>query len=560
MDKNRKILLGDEAIVRGALEAGVDFVSGYPGCPSAEIGDEFLKIAKENGIYAEWSTNEKVALEAAIGASFSGLRSLVNMKSFGLNACSDSLFPLAYTGTKAPMVIIVADDPSCWSSAQSEQDSRGYAYLSHMPMLEPSDPQECYEFTKLGFELSEKFNIPVILRITTRVAHQRMPVELSQKPKTKNQKLGEFIKNPCQFSTMPPRVLEMKKELLEKIEKIRVFAEKSKINKIYRRRTSEISGKVGIVASGVAYLYVKEALGELSIDIPVLKINMFYPLADKTVSNFIKPLKKVLVIEETDGYLEKEIKVIAKDINPKLKIFGKDVLPEVGELNTQKVIIALSKILKADPTGRMLWHSVKIKNSFQISNFKFQIPRRYPKLCENCPYWYVFPTIKRVAPENTVFGGDIGCYMIAGYPPHNMQDYLFSMGSSIGIGHGIKKSTSQKVISLIGDGTFFHAGIPALINTVFNKSNPLIIILDNMTTAMTGHQPNPGMGKTGAGEVAEEIKIEEIVKACGVKNIKVLDPIDIKDLENSIKEFLAKDEASVIICRRICALLAGKQK
>src|SRR3989344_4306923 len=307
----KKILLGNEAIVQGALEAGVDFVSGYPGCPSAEIGDEFLKIAKENGLYAEWSTNEKVALESAIGASFSGLKSLVNMKSFGINVCSDSLLPLAYTGTKAPMVIVVADDPSCHSSAQSEQDSRGYAYLSHIPILDPSDVQECYDFTKLGFEISEKFNTPVILRTTTRVNHQRAIVEFEEinpsagssteaHSKSSGHKIGNFVKNPHQFSTMPPRVMEMKKELLEKIEKIKLFAEKHPAN---------------------------------------YKLN---PITNK----------KILVVEELDPYLEKEIKNIAKNINPKLEIHGKDLLPEIGELNTEKIVFALSKILK-----------FKIKNS-----------------------------------------------------------------------------------------------------------------------------------------------------------------------------------------------------
>jgi indolepyruvate ferredoxin oxidoreductase alpha subunit len=538
----KKILLGNEAIVQGALESGIDFVSGYPGCPSAEIGEEFLKIAKENGIYAEWSTNEKVALESAIGASFSGLKSLVNMKSFGINVCSDSLLPLAYTGTKAPMVIVVADDPSCWSSAQSEQDSRAYAYLSHIPVLEPADPQECRDFTKLGFELSEKFNTPVILRTTTRVAHQRMPVEFD-KVNSKSKKIGEFIKNPHQFSTMPPRVLEMKKELLEKLEKIKAYVEKSKINKISK---NSVSAKFGIIASGVAYLYVLEALEELDLDIPILKINLFYPLADKTVAGFIKKLKKVLVVEELENYLEKEIKIIAKDEDLNLQIFGKDLLPEIGELNAEKICLALSKI-----TGKKF----NKKTTKQIS-----LPRRTARLCEGCPYWHVFPVIKRIAPEGTIFGGDIGCNMIAGLAPHSMHDYLFSMGASLGISHGVKKSTSQKVISLMGDGTFFHAGIPALINAVYNKSNPLVVILDNRITAMTGHQPNPGMGKTGMGEDTEELKIEEIAKACGVKNIKVLDQINVKEFEDAMKEFLEKDEVSVIICKRICALLAKRQK
>ena len=564
MGKNKKVLLGNEAIVKGALEAGVGFVSGYPGCPSAEIGEEFLRIAKKEGIYAEWSVNEKVALEAAIGASFSGLKSLVNMKSFGINVCSDSLFPLAYTGTKAPMVIVVADDPSCWSSAQTEQDSRGYAFLSHIPMLEPADPQECYEFTKLGFEISEKFNTPVILRITTRVAHQRMPVQFENfKKENRVFQKGEFIKDYKRFSTMPPRVLEMKKELLEKIEKIKQYAEKSKVNKIESPR-GPTPGKLGIIASGVAYLHVKEALEKLNLDLPVLKLGFFYPLPEKKIKEFIKPLKKVLIAEEVDPYIEKEIKILAKDENLKAEIFGKDILSEIGELNQEKLALALAKILEIKYIATLEYiATLKYIATLEYKTPKIidsNLPNRHPQLCSGCPYWLAFSAIKKSAPEGTIFGGDIGCNMLAGVSPHNIQDYLFSMGSSIGIGHGIKKSTNQKVIAIMGDGTFFHAGIPALINAVYNKSNLLVFILDNRITAMTGLQQNPGMGKTGMGEDSPMLKIEEIAASCGVKNIKVIDPVNFKELENTMKDFLSKDEVSIIISRRICALLAKKQQ
>ena len=537
----KKVLLGNEAIVRGALAAGVDFVSGYPGCPSAEIGEEFGRIAKENGIYAEWAVNEKVALESAIGASFSGLKSLVNMKSFGINVCSDSLFPLAYTGTKAPMVIFVGDDPSCHSSAQSEQDSRGYAYLSKIPVLDPSSPQECYDFTKLGFDISEKFNIPVIIRSTTRVAHQRAPVVFDI-PIKKEFKKGEFVKNPHQFCTMPPRVMEMKTELLAKLKKIKYFAEKSKANQVIGKKNS----KIGIISSGISYFYVMEALQELGLDLSVLKLGFFYPLPGKKVSDFIKGKKEILVVEELDPYLEKEIMRIAKDENSKLKIHGKDLLSEVGELNTEKVCIALSKL-----TGKKL---AELKTKPLI------LPKRFPKLCDGCPYWYILPTIKKIAPVGTIFGGDIGCNMMAGLPPHNIQDYLFSMGASMGISHGVSRSTGKKVISIIGDGTFFHAGMPGLVNAVYNKSNPLIIVLDNRITAMTGHQQNPGMGKTLMGEDVEMVKIEEVAKACGVKHVKVLDPRNIKEFEDAIKDFLQKDEVSVIVCRLMCALLERRLK
>lgn len=542
----KKVLLGNKAIVEGALGAGVDFISGYPGCPSAEIGEEFIKIGKENNIYAEWSSNEKTALEAAIGASFSGLKSLVNMKSFGINVCSDVLLPLAYTGTRSPMVIVVADDPSCHSSAQSEQDSRGYAFISNIPVLDPADPQECYDFTKLGFEISEKFNTPVILRTTTRAAHQRAIVEFQNvDPVTSTglRKIGNFSKNPHQFLTMPPRVLEMKKDLLEKIKKISAFAEKSKANAILGNKKS----KIGIIATGVSLMHAKEALLELDLDVPVLKLGIFYPLPEKMIANFLKGKTKILVAEEMTPYLEKEIARIAclPAGRQKVRVFGKDVLPEVGELNTELICIALAKITgkKYLPAGR------------QVKNL-MDLPRRTARLCEGCPYWNILPVVKRVAEglpagrQGTIFGGDIGCNMIGALPPHNMYDYMFCMGSSIGIAHGIKKSTNQKVISFMGDGTFFHSGIEGLINAVYNKSNPLMIVMDNRITAMTGHQPNPG----------QELKIEEVARACGVKNIKTLDPANIKEFEEAIKDFLEKKEVSVIICKHICALLEKRLK
>jgi indolepyruvate ferredoxin oxidoreductase alpha subunit len=537
----KEILLGNDAIIRGALTAGVSFVSGYPGCPSAEIGDEFAKIAKQNGVYIEWSSNEKTALEAAVGASFSGLKSLVNMKSFGINVCSDVLLPLAYTGTKAGMVIVVADDPGCWSSAQSEQNSRAFAYLSHIPVLEPANPQECYDFTKLGFEISEKFNTPVILRTVTRAAHQRAIVNYNEV--VGKQEKGNFVKNLHQFSTMPPRTLEMHKELLEKIKKVSAFVEKSKVNAVFGNKNS----KMGIIASGVAFSHAVEALEELNLDMPILRLGFFYPLPEKLIYNFIKNKTKILIVEELDPYIEKEVTRIAKDANPKIKIFGKDVLPEIGELTPELIAIALAKI-----TGK------KYK---KFSVKKLGLAKRTARLCDGCPYWYILPTIKRIAPEGTVFGGDIGCNMIGALPPHSMYDYMFCMGSSIGIGHGVKKSSpNQKVITFMGDGTFFHSGIEGLINAVYNKSNPLMIVMDNRITAMTGHQTNPGMGKTITREDTSELQIADIARACGVKNVKVLDPINQKELEETVNEFLQKDEVSIIICKRICALLERRLK
>jgi len=543
----KKILLGNEAIVQGALEAGVQFVAAYPGTPSSEIGNTFAEIAEKKGVYFEFSTNEKVALEAGIGASYSGLKTLVAMKNFGLNVASDAFLPFVYTGTVGPTVVVVADDPSCHSSGQSEENTRGFADLAHAPILEPADAQEAKDFTKLGFEISKKFSIPVILRITTRVAHQKMPVEV--KKTAVQRKLGKFVKNKKKFVTMPPRVLEMKDELLEKMEKIREFSEKNSANKIYGKQTS---ADFRIITSGIAYLHVMEALKELKLKMPVLKIGIFNPLPNKKIKNFINPPisgeKKVLIVEELEGYIEKEVAALAKEANCQLKIYGKNLLPPSRELNVEKVGKAIAKFCG--------------KKYGLFNPQKLKIAKRFPKLCRGCPYWMIFSAIKKAAPAETVFGGDIGCYMLAGFPPHEIQDYLLCMGSGVGIAHGIKKASknSQKVIALIGDSTFFHAGIPGLINLVYNKSNPLIIVMDNRITAMTGHQPNPGMSRTGMGEISPDIKIENIAEACGVKHIKVVDPVNIKEMQETIKDFADKKEVSIIIMRRMCAYWERKIK
>ncbi len=521
----KKILLGNEAIVRGALESGVQFVSTYPGTPASEIGNTFFKIAPRHGVYFEFSVNEKVALEAGVGASFSGLKTLVAMKNFGLNVASDALLPFVYTGTKGPTVILVADDPSCHSSAQSEENSRAFAYLAHIPILEPADPQECKDFTKLAFQISARYKIPVMIRTTTRVSHQKMPVKLDTLP-LKKASTGKFIKNTDKFVTMPPRVMEMKKEMLDKIKQIGQLAETER-GSILGKNSSVPN--IGIITSGVSYLYVKEAFKELKLSLPVLKLNFFYPLPERKIKSFIKNLKKVLVVEELEPYLEREVKVLAKEVNCSLQVFGKNLLPEVGELKPGLVTSALAKILN---------------RKYRLPEKKLPVLKRRPQFCPGCPYWFVFNGVKKaVNPKEVVFGGDIGCYMLAGTPPLFIQDYLSCMGSSIGIAHGIKKATGQKLIAFIGDSTFFHAGIPPLINTVFNKSNPLVIVLDNQTTAMTGHQPHPGI---------KGLKIENIVRALGIKNLKIIDPVDQTEFIKTVKEFVNKKEVSVIIARHPC--------
>ena len=560
------ILLGNEAICRGAIESGVDFVSTYPGTPASEIGNTFWQIKEElkkinPNFHFEFSTNEKVALEAAAGAAISGFKSLVAMKHFGLNVASDFLCTLMYSGIEGSMVIFVADDPSCWSSAQSEQNTKFYSLMAHIPTLEPSTPQEFKDFTKFAFELSQKFKIPVMIRSTTRASHQSGPVILGKLEVGSSKLEGKFVKDPRKFSTMAPRVLEMKKELLDKVEEIKREAEKLALNKIiYGGRTS--IDKVGIVASGVSFLYVMEALKKLNLKLPVLKLGFVYPLPERKILKFLRNLRRVLVVEELEPYLEREIAILAKKESLKVEILGKGekieggriwkerkaILPQIGELKPEYVEIAISKILNKKPSFNYQLHLKKFE--------KIKVPARPPILCPGCPYWAVVNAIKKVVdPQKVIFGGEIGCYMLFSHKVINLQDYLYCMGSSTSVAHGISKMTKQKVICFVGDSSFFHAGIPALINTVFNQSNPLIIVMDNRTTAMTGHQPHPGVGDGKA------INIEDIVKACGIKNVKVIDQVENqKEFEEALKEFLEKDEVSVIVARHICALLEKKKK
>ena len=533
------ILMGNEAIVRGALEAGVQFVATYPGTPASEIGNLFYKIQNSEfkipGLYFEFSVNEKLAMEAGMGASYSGLKTLVAMKNFGLNVASEPLLPFVYTGTKGPTVIMIADDPSCHSSAQSEENTRAFASLAHIPIFEPSDAQECKDFIKLAFQISEKYNIPVMVRTTTRVSHQKMPVELGSLSLNKQVFSGDFVKDVNRFVTLPPRVLSMKQELLDKIVKIKTFTETNSVNKIIRGQNANL----GVITSGISYLYVMEAMARLGISLPILKLGSFYPLPDKKIQTFLKGLKKVLVVEELEPYVEKEVRALAQKTNCRIQISGKDLIPEVGELKPEIVISALAKFANKKYTTPVVKTVPTLKRS--------------PILCPGCPYWLIISAVKKAVDVNqVVFGGEIGCYMLFGSSIVNLQDYLACMGSSVGIGHGIKKASNnkKKLIAFVGDSSFFHAGIPALINTVFNKSNPLIIILNNDTTAMTGHQPHPGNNG---------INIENIVRACGVKNLKVIDPVNQVEFIQTVKEFVDAPEVSVIIARHPCLFVAKKQ-
>ncbi len=541
------LLLGNEAIVRGALESGIGLASTYPGTPSSEIGDTYAEIAKDAGIYFEYSTNEKVALEVSAGAALSGVRSMAFFKHFGLNVACESVFPLAYVGVKAGMVIIVADDPQGWSSGQSEEDTRPFARIAHLPMLEPSNAQECKDFVKKAYELSEKFQLPFFIRTTTRVNHMRSIVRLGEIVKGNTK--GKFEKG-IAFRNFPPYVVKTHEELHKKLDKLKEVSEKSNMNFITNKN---LKSNLGVIVTGISFDYVMDAMDDLKINLPVLRIGFTYPMPDDLIKSFIKKFKKVLVVEELEPIVENHVKMLAKEANPKIKVLGKGYLSPAGEYSEEIVLNVLSQITGKKYEYDLVAHKKKY--------LKIKEPKRLPILCPGCPHRSTFYAAK-VATKgmDVVYAGDVGCYILGIFKPFETQDFIFSMGASEGVGHGIRKATDQKVICFLGDSTFFHSGMPGMVNTVFNKSNPLIIVLDNRITAMTGHQPNPGTGKTAMGEECKEIAIDGIVRAFGVEEVRVVDPFNVNLMIGTIRELLGKDKVSVIIAKRECQLLAMRKK
>jgi indolepyruvate ferredoxin oxidoreductase alpha subunit len=529
--QKKAVLIGNLAIVRGALESGVGFASTYPGTPASEIGDGFASIARKEGIYFEYSINEKVAAEAAAGAAFCGVRSIVSMKHFGFNVASDSILPVVYHGVKAGMLIVVADDPNCWSSGQSEQDSRYYARMGHIPMIEPTNASECKEFVKIAFNLSEKYKIPFMIRLTTRVSHSSDIVSLGKIKKRKT--TGKFT-NEDKWNNMPPKIMQVHLDIHKKLDEIREWNEKSKLNSIIKGR-----GRFGIITTGVSFNYVMDSLKKLKLKVPILKIGFTYPLPEKLISKFIKSLKSVLVLEELEPIVEDEIKRIAKDANPKLKVNGKNILPIAGEFRMETVSNAICKVL-----GR----------KFYLKPREIEVPARPPILCPGCPHRASFWSTKHAA-GNVIYGGDVGCYILGLYKPLEAQDFIISMGANEGIVHGISKVSKQKSISFVGDSTFFHAGIPGLINMVYNKSDHLFIVLDNKITAMTGHQPTPATGETGMCEKTKKISIQEMLKACGVDEVVTVNVYNVKEMQNAVRTMLKKKGVNAIVASGECRLM-----
>ena len=552
-----KLLTGNEAIARGAYEAGIKVATAYPGTPSTEILENITHYSQ---IYCQWSVNEKVAMEVASGSSIAGARTLVAMKHVGLNVAADPFMTLSYTGVNGGLVVVIADDPYMHSS-QNEQDSRFYAKFAKIPLLEPSDSQEAKDLIKDAINISEEFDTPVMLRTTTRISHSRSPVKQGARIEVNL----KGYKKDCQKYVMIPAFGRIRhKILLERWDKLGDFSEKSKLNRIYipqgdessKDRGSSNIPKIGVITSGVSYQYSREIFS----NVPILKLVISNPLPEEFIKKFCTDKEIILIVEELEPFLEEQVKALGI----KAKIIGKDFFPQSGELSlgaVENVYNQLfgTKLLSSSNLQDENAHGIKGSKKNTSAAYNYSIPGRPPVLCAGCPHRSVFYILKKL--RVTVMG-DIGCYTLSVLPPLSSLDSCLCMGAGVGQALGMEKANPKlkgKIVSIIGDSTFFHSGITPLIDNLYNKGSGVIIILDNRTTAMTGHQVHPGVGKTLMGKETAALKPEKLAEAAGVKNVKVVDPYDLKHLEKVIKEELEKRQLSVIICRQKCVLLEKTQ-
>ncbi|MCG8566896.1 MAG: indolepyruvate ferredoxin oxidoreductase subunit alpha [Desulfobacterales bacterium] len=543
----RVMLLGNEAIARGAIEAGVAFATTYPGTPSSEISLNLFQMSQESDLYFEYSTNEKVALEVAAAAANSGLRTFGMMKHVGLNVAADPLMTLAYVGVTAGMVILTADDPAMFSS-QNEQDNRYYAKFGNLPMLEPSSVAEAKDMIKEAFELSEALKQPVLLRTTTRINHSNAFVTFGDMKARMTQ--GKFIRDPHRCVTVPAVSRGLHVKLLEKMEKAGELAQGSEFN------FTQGQGTLGIIANGVSFHYAEDAVRDLGIEANsrILRLGFTNPMPRAKIVDFLNACEKVLVIEEGEPFMEEAVKAIAQEAGLTLPIQGKS--PEL-----------FSRLFEYDP-GMV---REKMAQCFGVDYEKKvpvdtsdvpPIPMRPPNLCSGCSHRATFYEIKKAAEGmDVVCPTDIGCYTLGFLPPLNSGDFVICMGSSVSSSCGFGQATDQKVVSFVGDSTFFHSGITGLVNAVFNNHNFTLVILENDTTAMTGHQPHPGvdmdrMGLKGYGRV----NIEQVVRALGVEHVSVIKPFKVQKSVDVIKEALEYQGVSVIISQEPCALYAKSLK
>ena len=513
----KKLMLGNDAVARGLYEAGCAFVSSYPGTPSTEITEA---VAKYPEVYAEWAPNEKVAMEAAFGASLAGKRSFCGMKHVGLNVAADPLFTISYTGVNAGMVIGVADDAGMHSS-QNEQDSRHYARASKIPMLEPSDSKEALEFTKLAYEISENFDTPVLVKMCTRVSHSQSIVELGERIEVSK----PYEKNGPKYIMMPGNAKKRHPVVEARTLALIDYAENADINRVEPGESLEM----GIITSSTSYQYVKEVLG---YKYPVMKLGMIWPLPVEKIKNFAAAVKKLVIVEELDGFIQCHCKDLGIDC------IGKELFSNIDELMPLTV-------------------AGKLAEPWQIgTKVDADIPARPPVMCAGCPHRGLFYTLKK---NKVTVLGDIGCYTLGAVAPLGAVDSVICMGASVSGVHGFTKAQNgaadNKTVAVIGDSTFMHSGITGLVNIAYNESNSTVIIVDNSITGMTGHQQNPTTGFNLKGDPCAKIDLETLCRAVGINRVRVVDPYDLKQCDTVLKEELAANEPSVIISRRPCALL-----
>ena len=515
----KKLMTGDEAIARGAYEAGVRHASAYPGTPSTEIMEN---VSTYEEIYAEWAPNEKVAMESAVGASMAGARSMASMKHVGVNVAADPLMTFAYMKVNGGSVLVTADEPGMFSS-QNEQDNRNYAKMGKMPMFEPADSQECVDMMKEAYEVSEKYGAVVIMRMVTRVCHSKSLVEIGER---KEVGVKDWKKDPQRYVCLPAHARVMRVALEERTKQLAEYSETTKFN------YAEMGGtKVGVIASGPSYYYAKEVWGE---DASYLKLGFTNPLPAEMIKDFCSKVDEVYIVEEDDPYIEEFVQRLG------IKCHGKDTFPSYGEMTPN----VLRKALYGEELP-------------QVEYNKEKVIKRPPTFCAGCRHRGLFYRLGKR--KDVMISGDIGCYTLATGAPYNAMDACICMGGSISMGHGAQQvfnraGVKKKVITVLGDSTFFHTGVNSLINTVYNNSNTINIILDNRITGMTGHQQNPGTGFNVKGEAAPMINIEELVKAIGIKHVKVIDPNNLKEVDDAFDAFMELDEPSVIITRWPCVL------
>ncbi len=518
MQKNtnkKVVMLGDDAVARGAYEAGVKVAAAYPGTPSTEILEAVAKYKED--IYCEWSVNEKVALEVVLGASMGGVRALYASKHVGVNVAADPLFSAAYIGSRGGLVIVTCDDPGLHSS-QNEQDNRYYGISAKIPVLVPSDSQEAKDFTKIAFDISEKFDVPVILRLTTRISHSKSVVTLEPRKEVEHK---GYEKNIYKNMILPAFAKKRHYSLEDRLLKLKEFSETFPYNRI-----EEGDRSIGVIADGVAYNYAKEVFPDATF----LKISLVHPLPEKLIKKFASMVDKIYVIEENDPVIEDQVRKMG------IEVIGKDVIPRVDELSPGVIRKAVFNV--------------------DIPEEVKDIPDRPPALCPGCPHRGFFSQLKKI--KNVIITGDIGCYTLGALPPLNAMDTCVCMGGGVTIAHGIEKAIKgvqdNPIVGVVGDSTFFHSGITGLINAVYNKSSYTLAVLDNRITAMTGHQEHPGTGKTLMEEETKEISVEEVAKACGVEKVITVNPHNLKETYEGIKEAVEYPGVSVIISKAPCPL------